>query len=180
MLTKNGIVIQLKHKGLYQGIEGENWPFDFSESDKELEEYYDNNIDVSWSDDRYVDCCNDIQYIKKYINQLLKSSLDYRILLCETSQKLPVIQECQFETVFLGYDYAYAGGSYYSCINNDLVSDRIPEFNGIQLNKNGLIESEEEIFDFIQMRENLSSKYPITTFEKGDFIVYELSEILKI
>ncbi|WP_310601877.1 hypothetical protein [Anaerosporobacter sp.] len=179
-MFRNGIVIQVKQEGIYQGIEGKNWTFDFDKPNRELEEYYVNNIDISWSDDRYVDCCNDLPYIKKYINELLKNRFDYRILLCETNKRFPVIKEAHLKSTFLGYDYAYAGGSYYSCINNDVVSGRIPEFEAIQLNKNGLFESEEEIVRFIQMRDTLKNTYSSMTFEKGDFIVYKLSEIIEL
>ena len=48
MLIKNGIVVQLKHDGTYQGIEGENWFFDFPQTYSGLEEYYESNIDVSY------------------------------------------------------------------------------------------------------------------------------------
>lgn len=41
-----------------------------------------------------------------------------------------------------GYDYAYQGGSYYSCVNNDIVSKRINEFKNIELNEFGLFDNE--------------------------------------
>jgi len=180
MLVKNGIIVQLKHAGIYQGIEGENWYFSFPQEDGDLKRYYDNNIDISWQNEDYVDCCSDMQYIKKYIEALQKNKLNYRILLCETNQMKPVFQDYQFKTEFLGFDYAYAGGSFYSCVNNDIVSKRISEMIEIRLNNNGLFEKEEELFDFIQMREKLIVQYSESVFEKGDFIRYKLSEILKI
>ena len=180
MLIKNGIIVQVRHDGAYQGIEGENWSFDFSQADGNLEEYYDNNIDVSWQKENHVDCCNDIEYIRKYVAELKKNQMKYRILLCETNMAKPMFQECLTATEFLGFDYAYAGGSFYSCINSDIISKRIPELINIQLNKSGLFENERELFDFIQRREELSVQYPERIFEKGDFIVYKLSEVLEV
>ena len=42
----------------------------------------------------------------------------------------------------MGYDYAYQGGSYYSCVNNDIVLKRINEFKIIELNEFGLFDNE--------------------------------------
>ena len=44
----------------------------------------------------------------------------------------------------MGYDYAYQGGSYYSCVNNDIVLKRINEFKNIELNEFGLFIYQEE------------------------------------
>ncbi len=78
---------------------------------------------------------------------------------------------------FLGYDYAYSGGSYYSAVLNDIVSKRIEEFSNIRLNKNGLFESYEEISKFIEARNRIKNYISDMVIEDGDFIIYKLCEI---
>lgn len=47
------------------------------------------------------------------------------------------------ECLELGFDYAYPGGSYYSCVFNDI--GRIPELKDMSLNEFGLLSSIEEV-----------------------------------
>ena len=77
---------------------------------------------------------------------------------------------------FIGYDYAYSGGSFYSAVNNDVISKRIPNFINFRLNQHGLFETYDEINHFVKLRELL--KDDIYTFEEGNFIIYKLFEVL--
>lgn len=81
---------------------------------------------------------------------------------------------------FLGYDYAYSGGSYYSCIANDVISGRIPEMKRYILNKFGLFNTIKEVNEFIVFRNKLMDKYEPLTFEEGDFIIYKIDEVMEI
>ena len=79
---------------------------------------------------------------------------------------------------YLGYDYAYAGGSYYSAIYSDIYCRKIEGLSGIQLNKNGLLDSELEMNIFINKRNDLiKNSNNVNTFEIGDFIKYKLYQI---
>ena len=77
----------------------------------------------------------------------------------------------------LGYDVAYSGGSYYSCVLNDVVSGRIPEFQNVRLNENGLFSSYEEAEAFLKQREEQEKATTEYIFEKGDYVIYRLTEV---
>lgn len=176
---QNGIVVQrINHENMYKGIEGDNWYLNYLGNSKEFDLYYDNEIEKAWINSEYVDCCSEMSYIEKYVLESKKKNIEFRILLCETTKSKPqIVINKPFKIYFIGYDYAYAGGSYYSCVNNDIVSDRIPELKEIRLNKNGLFNEVDEIQKFIKQRELLKKKYPRGTFETGEFIIYKISEI---
>lgn len=74
---------------------------------------------------------------------------------------------------------AYQGGSYYSCVNNDIVLKRINEFKNIELNEFGYLIMK-KIVEYIELRKILVKKYPKSYFEIGDFAIYKLSEVLNI
>ena len=180
-LFKNGIVIQEKISYIdgYKGIEGFNWPLNFK--DKNLKNYFDKNIQKSYFDLRYIDCSNDMFFIKKYIEQCKVKDIKYKILFCETTRKYPFFKDYKkLHLKFIGYDYAYQGGSYYSCVNNDIVSKRINEFKNIELNEFGLFDNEKKLVEYIKLRKILVKKYPENYFEIGDFAIYKLSEVLNI
>lgn len=100
-----------------------------------------------------VDVCNDIDYIKLYCDLSEKNKIDFNILLCETDCSYPVFDKECTSKEFLGFDYAYSGGSYYSAVLNDIVSNRIEEFKTFKLNKYGLFESIDFLKKFIEQRE---------------------------
>lgn len=181
MLYKNGIIIQsLINEGLYNGIEGNNW--DFTDlPNRKYEEYFDNNIQKAWSNTEYVDCCTDMAFIKEYVSVLRSKGIRFRILFCETEKKYPIMKSVQqMEYKFIGYDYAYSGGSYYSCINNDLISGRINQFVSYKLNEYGLLSSMEDIVRFVHQRNMLQKENSDIVFEKGDFVIYRISEVINI
>lgn len=181
----NGLVIQEKSENTYKGIDGsgfsestgQNWYFNY---DNELsiifepffEEYigktYFNLTPYSW-----VAVCNDIGYIKRYIQESQKRNIKYRVLLCETEIPYPIMISMDFITKFIGYDYAYASGDYYSAVYNE-VPFVFPQF---QLNANGLFETEQEIRQFIRERELYIHSHAPHTLESGEFIIYKLYEV---
>lgn len=178
-LYVNGIIVQMKKEEKYQGVEGDNWYFNYIDNKGEFQKYFDEKIEVFLHDENYVDCCNDMDYIVRYIKESKKRNITYRLLLCETVKQKPQFQE-NVKSKILGFDYAYAGGSYYSCINNDIHANRISEFKDILLNEYGLFDTEDEILQFIELRNNLKYKYPKETFEEGEFIIYRLREIYNL
>ncbi|MDE6433430.1 MAG: hypothetical protein K2L07_04305 [Lachnospiraceae bacterium] len=178
-ITRNGFIMQRKSDKYYQGIDGDNWYLNIESSNMYFESYFDDNIDISWNDARFLDCCNDIIYINSYIKESKSLGIEFRILLCETEKEFPVMKAVDLmKEKFIGYDYAYSGGSYYSCILNDIVSKRIPEFHFLKLNEFGLFNTYEEIEQFINLRNSLKSKYNGFTFEEGDFVIFKISEMI--
>ena len=171
----NGIIVQVKEDRDYKGVEGDNWFYDNEQLDA-FRDYYDDSIDLSWDDTRYVDVCNNIDYIRRYTAVLGEQNINFRLLLCETEKDLPIFDSTDIiDKKFLGYDYAYPGGSYYSAVYNDFVLRKFDEFSGIKLNENGLLLSEEDLDNFIKLRTDLKDKY---SFENGDFIKYKLYEVM--
>lgn len=81
----------------------------------------------------------------------------YRVLFCETNKIFSQISDAQvcLKSPFIGYDYAYTGGSYYSCVLNDIVSKHIVVFKYIQLNAEGIFDKYEEVKEFSELREKM-------------------------
>lgn len=178
-LNCNGYIIQKKIMTTYKGIEGDNWYLNYCTKNSYFEEFYNANIDKVWENPGYVDCCADEIYMKRYIEESRKIGIDFRILLCATSRSFPSIEKIELGKIgeILGYDYADSGGSYYSCILNDILSKRIEEFKKIRVNKNGLFDTYEEAEEFGEYRKKLISSNSGYDFEEGDYIVYKIAEI---
>lgn len=170
----------------YKGVNGYSWPLlytdvknvDNNEVDS-LNKYYKDYIDKSWQKEY----C-DLDYVKKYVNKCKELKIKIDVIFCMTTIKRPLFKnpdEYLGENNFLGYDYAYPGGSFYSCIYYELVNKEIKEFYDIKLNENGLLKTEEELKDYIIRRKELSDKND-PRLELGDFIEYKLwdcNEIFK-
>lgn len=178
-LKYNGYIIQRKKKSEYSGIDGDNWYLNYCSNNSFFEEFYNENIDKAWNNLDYVDCCADESYIKKYIDESRKIGIEFRILLCATCRNDPSINREEFrqKAQVLGYDLADSGGSYYSCILNDIISGRINEFREIILNENGLFNTYEEAEQFRQIRNQMLNSSHGYTFEQGDFIIYKVIEV---
>ena len=178
-LNNNGFVFQRKSELNYKGIEGDNWYLNYYSDDPYFADFYDHNIDKAWNNMEYVDCCIDEKYIKKYIEESVKQGIDFRILMCSTCMSKPTLKKGEKFKLgdVLGYDYAYSGGSYYSCVLNDIISQRIKELRSIQLNKNGLFNTYEEAVSFGNYREKLRMNSDDYNFEEGNFIVYKITEV---
>ncbi len=182
----NGIVIQENKNEEYKGIDGSrfspdvgrNWYFNYMEGMESFEEYYDENIGLTFynlDNGSYVAACNDWNYIYDYIKESEKRGIKYRIILCETEIPQPIMEfSSAIQKEFLGYDYAYARGDNYSALYNEIPSV-FPQF---QLNNNGLFETEEEIREYISTREQYEQSHAPNTLESGDFIIFKLYEVL--
>ncbi|EOS41586.1 hypothetical protein C809_04244 [Lachnospiraceae bacterium MD335] len=178
----NGIVVQRrrdeKYQGIDSGIDYDAWYLNYIyEKDNELVRGYYKYVDISEGSFEIIEACINNQFIKKYILRSNKLNVDIRLVLCVTTLSFPQYNASNLELEFLGYDYAYPGGIYYSAIYNDIIYDRIKEFHNIKLNKNGLFDSEEELDAFIQKREDLKKVYKKGMFESGVFVKYKLYEI---
>lgn len=175
----NGYIIQKKVASDYCGVDGDNWFLNYCSEEMYFQDFYDRNIDCAWEKPDFVDCCADTEYMRYCIEEATKLGIEFKILLCSTSRKEPKLQKVELGIgeKILGYDYAYSGGSYYSCILNDIISRRIEEFSSFHLNKNGLFDSYEEVEAFRQCREKLIKANNNYEFEEGDFIIYKITEI---
>jgi len=178
-LQDNGYVIQKKIASDYRGVDGDNWYLNYCSENTYFQKFYDENIDKAWDDLNYVDCCADVEYMRCCIEESLELGIEFNVLLCSTCKKTPLLERNILGRTgnVLGYDYAYSGGSYYSCILNDVISGRIREFSEIRLNKNGLFDSYEEAEAFEAFREKVKSMNPDYEFEEGDFIIYKITEV---
>ena len=178
-LQDNGYIIQKRTVSSYRGVDGENWYLNYLSDKTYFEEFYDEHIDKAWANSNYLDCCSDVEYMRCYIEESLKLGIESRVLLCSTSKKEPRLESHDFGRLgnVLGYDYAYSGGSYYSCVLNDVISGRIQEFSEIRLNENGLFGSYEEVEAFKLFRDEIKRTNLSYEFEEGDFIIYKITEV---
>jgi len=179
-LIDNGYVVQRKGISDYYGIEGDNWYLNYCSENSYFENFYEDNIDKSWNDARYVDCCTNEAYLKNYIEESQKLGIEFNVLLCSTCKEFPYLEELRLgnERKVLGYDCAYAGGSYYSCVLNDIISGRINAFCNITLNDNGLFNCYEDAEMFLKYRNRIKCENVNDIFEDGDFIIYKITKII--
>lgn len=173
----NGIIMQRDEGGKYKGVEGDNWYLN-DKYPELFEEYFCENIEKSWFDTDFVDVCTDIHFLEKYIELSKLNNIKFRILLCETEKENPQFQNIVWNTRFIGYDYAYLGGSYYSAVLNDICLRKIQGLTKYILNDNGLFGDIANIKDFIFQREQYRKQCAEYTIEKGDFTIYKLYEII--
>jgi len=173
-LKENGYIVQRVSESGYRGIDGDNWYLNYCSEDTYFANFHTANIENS-----FVECCTDVEYVQRYMEESKKLGISFRILLCSTNRPEPALGETRFEHAdnVLGFDVAYSGGSYYSCVLNDIVSGRIPEFQNIRLNGNGLFSSYEEAEAFLKRREELEQATTEYIFEKGDYVIYGLTEV---
>jgi hypothetical protein len=186
-LYSNGIIVKATDKihANYLGVEGECWSIDEDTEGIEQQEgeylnnYCSENITLSWTDEKIVDVSCDIDFVNRYINAYLKANIQFEILFCKTNKQVPsynldIEKQVTRNLGFIGFDYAYSGGSFYSCVFSDLHSNRVSGLFDIKLNKYGLINSEEELINFIRRREELITKDEEGLFETGEFTIYKL------
>lgn len=178
-LQNNGYIIQRKSTLSYRGVDGDNWYLNYCSDNSYFTEFYDKNIDKAWENSDFVDCCVDEEYMRCCIEESEKLGIEFSVLLCSTERKTPALKKVELGKLenVLGYDCAYSGGSYYSCILNDIISGRIEEFCKFHLNQNGLFDSYEEAETFMLYREKIKQANMDYVFEEGDLIIYKIAEI---
>ncbi len=173
----NGIIFQREENRTYKGVDGDNWYLN-DIFPNVFEEFYSEYIERSWYDPDCVDVCNDYLFIDRYIELSKSENIKFRMLLCETEKMKPQLPRIIWPTKFLGFDYAYLGGSYYSAVYNDVYHKRIAQLKDLELNSNGLFDDLTKVQEFIQKRERLMKQNNNIVLERGDFTVYKLSEIV--
>ncbi len=175
-MNKNGFIVQKRSLGKYSymGVDGDNWAL--KEYSNELKRIYDEEIDRSWYCEKWVDVCDNLEVIKEALGVARSLKLEIRVLFCETDREEPVYHGESVKMKFLGFDYAYAGGSYYSAVLNDIVSERIELLKEYKLNEFGLFNSLDEMKQFIAKRKMIKRNTSIS-LEEGDFVCYKLYEV---
>ena len=176
----NGIIIKRRTECSYRGLDscarevGENWYL--CDDDAEFEEYYDEHIGLTYyniEDGSRVSACTDTDFIKRYCEESKKRGIPYRLLLVESDIPEPDMDDPPKDRVFLGYDYAYTGGDYYSA-----VYEEVPiVFPHLKLNGNGLFGTIEEMNAYLAEREEFVRTHTPLTLEVGDFAVFGVWEI---
>lgn len=177
-LFENGYIFQKASSSIYRGVDGDNWYLNYCSENPYFQQFYDDEISKNWTRPDFVDCCIEEDYIQQCIKETQKLAIDYRVLLCATCKKEPILEKTiEAKGDVLGYDCAYSGGSYYSCILNDIISRRIEEFHSVQLNRNGLFETYEEAESFLKFREKVMKYKGDALFEGGEFLIYKITEL---
>lgn len=179
---QNGFIVQRAKQWPhnYLGVEGDNWFLDeysfpqYKEKIKKVYKEYRKTICDNSIEGHKIECCNDLNFLNDYIDLCKKIHTDINIILCESLISVPELKINKKACQFLGYDYAYKGGSFYSGVLNDLCFERIVEMKEIALNQFGLCASMDELNSYIQKRSELKLIMPQHTFEDGDFTVYKL------
>lgn len=183
--NSSGFLVKAVDRNAYKtycGVEGNTWCMRLKTeigNFSELNSYYYNKIERNWRNIDFVDLCTNIGYIKRYIMACKEANFDTQLLYCMTTKRYPennIQPITNYNSLFLGYDYAYAGGTFYSCVFSDVYMNRIEEFSNIQLNDNGLISSEKDMLRFIKVREGLQENKDLR-IERGDFTIYKLWSI---
>lgn len=178
-LYENGYIFQRVTSSIYRGVDGDNWFLNYCSDNSYFEEFHDKTIDNGLANPEVVACCTDVEYMRRCVEESKKLRIPFRVLLCSTNRPEPVLNETRLGQAgrVLGFDIAYSGGSYYSCVLNDVVSGRITEFQSVRLNENGLFSSYEEAESFLRQREELEKATTVYIFEKGDYVIYKLMEV---
>ena len=178
-LYENGYIFQRVTSSIYRGVDGDNWFLNYCSDNSYFEEFYDKYIDNGLVNSDVVACCTDMEYMWRCVEESKKLGISFRVLLCSTNRPDPVLSETGLGQAgnVLGFDVAYSGGSYYSCVLNDVVSGRITEFQSVRLNENGLFSSYEEAEAFLKQREEQEKATMEYIFEKGDYVIYKLTEV---
>ena len=163
----------------YYGVDTDPWEMDFKEcsfyAPNVREEYY---LESDMLSNDFVFLLNE-KHAKLYYEQYRKIVNDARLLYCICTLEENIHALNSVHTIgeynFLGYDYAYGGGDYYSAVLNDVVIRPQLFQNRFALNKYGLISNVETMSLFIHERteaEHLTDD--VMLFEKGDFVIYKL------
>ena len=119
------------------------------------------------------------EHANLYFENYRKKVNDARLLycICTLEENIHALKNIQptADYTFLGYDYAYGGGDYYSAILNDVMIRHTLFQNRFALNKYGLLSSTDIMYEFIYTRSEINRLVdnPML-FESGNFIVYKI------
>lgn len=164
MLYNNGYVVKdlidneelLINHNVYRGLQSyHNWPLSkeidsiSKELTKSLENYFDEN--------NYIEIVRDVKLLRRYVNHCKKLEKRVIILKIMSNDDTFIADEDLNETEVLGYD-CMAGDSisYLTEIHTESAAKfELYKSLKTKLNSNGLLNSYEEVEDFIRKRNKL-------------------------
>lgn len=141
----------------YCGIDNNAWPIDICYKNEPLVSCIYESF-IRMDDTPFL---VDLSTLHAYLSQAATKSV--RVLYCEAestergnfSQALH--DEYGIDSKFLGFDYAWPSGDYYSAILNDLIYREIAQLKNFspQLNPYGLFQTKRQVDAFSQAREKV-------------------------
>lgn len=179
MRKANGLVVVERAKDWYYGVDRNPWP---------LSRYDDvmhrSVMAADQSFDQY-DVTQSFDLAMHYLKLAEKEAIGAEILYCEfMGVRLPLYSAVLQKRVranceFLGWDYSWASGDFYSCIYND-ISLKKDLFSSClnRLNEYGLFSTENDADGFIQKRRRLKRVYSNGTFEIGRFYKVKVFRVI--
>lgn len=167
----------------YYGIDTEAWPAEVGPFSKTIAQRIDNSV-ADWEKVFLLDAESAV----KYYAYCCSKEIPARLLYCEATAE-GTFYEMKSDFVdlgkacFLGYDYAYLNGDYYSAVVNDIIYRNLDISNRWKphLNEHGLFSSFETVNSFAKDREctsileNKGSQNLV--YELGKFSIFRIFQI---
>lgn len=177
-MKANGLIVVENTESWYKGVDRYPWPL--KQYDPILHRMLFQMHQVSWD----CDMIQDLEFALHYQTVANKHAQGAEVLYGEFMDvRLPTYSIDLFEKItgrceFIGWDYSYAGGDFYSCVDNDLSLKKDLFYNLLNyVNQNGLFETEADVNTFIKLRKKLRRKYPVESFEIGPFYKAKLFRV---
>ena len=130
-----------------------NWPLEKEEDNdsKELTKL----IEMAFEKNNFIEILNDVELLRKYVNHCKKRNIDIIVMKVMSQKKFSIALDDLEDTEILGYDCM--AGDNVSYLIEVFEDDNIQSFDNIKklLNQNGLLNSYEEVENFIQIRNEL-------------------------
>lgn len=162
MLYNNGYIVKdlvcngelFLTDNFYRGIASyHNWPLEKEEDNdsKELTKL----IEMAFEKNNFIEILNDVELLRKYVNHCKKRNIDIIVMKVMSQKKFSIALDDLEDTEILGYDCM--AGDNVSYLIEVFEDDNIQSFDNIKklLNQNGLLNSYEEVENFIQIRNEL-------------------------
>ena len=181
--TSNGFIVtegpELVNGIGYYGVDTNVWP---------IGQTFSSQLATEIKEIAYVDLAFplliDLPSALQYYSECNRLGISPRLLYCETECKNSSVVISEFcnstYCTFLGYDYAYPSGDYYSAVANDIIY-RKDEFSikwKTYINQYGLISSEKLIQLFaIERMEALQKNPNALSFETGNFVIFRVFSV---
>ena len=173
LVTESPVFLQNKP---YFGVDTNAWPLDIPFSSPLIAAIYEMSyLDLSYP------FLVDYETAKHYAQTCMDLGINIRLLYCKTQTDCPLMTIPSFPNEqgvrFLGYDYAFPSGDYYSSILNDLIyrDNALSRKWNTCLNKFGLFQEKTKVNNFICDRQAFLDNGIL--YEKGVFSVFEVYKV---
>lgn len=175
---KNGLIVVKKALSWYHGVDRDTWPLQYI--DLEL------HNELCKKDYKMIqdDITNSMLFAQTYASEAHKQQLLVDLLYCEfyeTSKNdfdKMLYNEVNSMIRFLGWDFSYDSGDFYSCINND-VSLHADLFRDVvkKMNIYGLFSSRNDLDEFVACWDAMMGCCPREFFETDTFYPVKVYKI---